>query len=365
MVGWLYTGARSARRMLKNGHDSGSLYIGAGAVTLAFGGLMALDERASRADVDTGGRMDRRLDQKPTRSPPVRKSEPELVAADASASDRPHSRAAAASNRLHSPVAAAAASPPRPVVADRSRRRYRSEKRMEALHAIRFQIKELTREQEAAREARKNAAKFTERAPEWSATITRRVHASAGRVEAQRAGRGGRRCRHRDAEALPRSRRGGAAAIATRSVHGRRRMRGRETADSLPRRSGDIGLAASYYSPPRSRRGASTVADGREAGRLPRRSGHIGLAASYYSPPRRRRDPGPPRRSACFDGPLALRDAAVGQAVQVLESDVGPDQGYHDVRNEFGEGLYPKAYIKADIPRDDGVRRDAAAAKTG
>mmetsp|Transcript_7738 Transcript_7738/g.24348 ORF Transcript_7738/g.24348 Transcript_7738/m.24348 type:complete len:168 (+) Transcript_7738:196-699(+) len=167
MVGWLYTGARSARRMLKNGHDSGSLYIGAGAVTLAFGGLMALDE-------------------------------------------------------------------------------YRSEKRMEALHAIRFQIKELTREQEAAREARKNAAKFTERAPEWSATITRRVHASA-----------------------------------------------------------------------------------------------------------------------CFDGPLALRDAAVGQAVQVLESDVGPDQGYHDVRNEFGEGLYPKAYIKADIPRDDGVRRDAAAAKTG
>ena len=180
--------------------------------------------------------MDRRLDQKPTRSPPVRKSEPELVAADASASDRPHSRAAAASNRLHSPVAAAAASPPRPVVADRSRRRYRSEKRMEALHAIRFQIKELTREQEAAREARKNAAKFTERAPEWSATITRRVHASAGRVEAQRAGRGGRRCR-RDGAAPPRSRRG-ASTVADGCEAGRRRTRclgGRETSDSLLR----------------------------------------------------------------------------------------------------------------------------------
>ena len=56
--------------------------------------------------------------------------------------------------------------------------------------------------------------------------------------------------------------------------------------------------------------------------------------------------------SAAFDGPLALERAAVGQAVQVLEADCGPDAGYHECRNEFGEGLYPKAYVQADIPRD-------------
>lgn len=57
--------------------------------------------------------------------------------------------------------------------------------------------------------------------------------------------------------------------------------------------------------------------------------------------------------AACFDGPLALDQAAVGQAVGILDADCGPDGGYHDCRNEFGEGLYPKAYIAPDIPRDD------------
>ena len=54
---------------------------------------------------------------------------------------------------------------------------------------------------------------------------------------------------------------------------------------------------------------------------------------------------------AAFDGPLALTDVVAGQRVQVLEADCGPEKGYHDVRNESGEGLYPKAYIEPDIPR--------------
>ena len=54
---------------------------------------------------------------------------------------------------------------------------------------------------------------------------------------------------------------------------------------------------------------------------------------------------------AAFDGPLALTDVVAGQRVQVLEADCGPEKGYHEVRNESGEGLYPKAYIEPDIPR--------------
>ena len=54
---------------------------------------------------------------------------------------------------------------------------------------------------------------------------------------------------------------------------------------------------------------------------------------------------------AAFDGPLALTDVVAGQKVQVLEADCGPEKGYHEVRNESGEGLYPKAYIEPDIPR--------------
>ena len=55
---------------------------------------------------------------------------------------------------------------------------------------------------------------------------------------------------------------------------------------------------------------------------------------------------------AAFDGPLALTDVVAGQRVQVLEADCGPEKGYHEVRNASGEGLYPKAYIEPDIPRD-------------
>ena len=65
---------------------------------------------------------------------------------------------------------------------------------------------------------------------------------------------------------------------------------------------------------------------------------------------------------AAFDGPLALTDVVVGQAVQVLVADCGPDKGYHDVRSEFGEGLYPKAYIQPDIPRDQGLVKGSPAA---
>ena len=54
---------------------------------------------------------------------------------------------------------------------------------------------------------------------------------------------------------------------------------------------------------------------------------------------------------AAFDGPLALTDVVAGQRVQVLQADCGPEKGYHEVRNESGEGLYPKAYIEPDIPR--------------
>ena len=54
---------------------------------------------------------------------------------------------------------------------------------------------------------------------------------------------------------------------------------------------------------------------------------------------------------AAFDGPLALTDVVAGQRVQVLKADCGPEKGYHEVRNESGEGLYPKAYIEPDIPR--------------
>ena len=52
-----------------------------------------------------------------------------------------------------------------------------------------------------------------------------------------------------------------------------------------------------------------------------------------------------------FDGPLALARVKVGQAVEVLEADIGPEGGYHQCRNEFGEGLYPKAYVTPDDPK--------------
>ena len=46
-----------------------------------------------------------------------------------------------------------------------------------------------------------------------------------------------------------------------------------------------------------------------------------------------------------FDGPLALTEVTVGQTVHVLEEDTGPSEGYHLCRNDFGEGLYPKAFL--------------------
>ena len=52
-----------------------------------------------------------------------------------------------------------------------------------------------------------------------------------------------------------------------------------------------------------------------------------------------------------FDGPLALTQVTAGQPVAVLEVDIGPEGGYHECRNEFGEGLYPKAYVTPDDPK--------------
>jgi hypothetical protein len=62
-----------------------------------------------------------------------------------------------------------------------------------------------------------------------------------------------------------------------------------------------------------------------------------------------------------FDGPLALTQVTAGQPVAVLEVDIGPEGGYHECRNEFGEGLYPKAYITPD----DATAYDATAAGDG
>lgn len=69
--------------------------------------------------------------------------------------------------------------------------------------------------------------------------------------------------------------------------------------------------------------------------------------------------------AACFDGPLALDQVSLGQAVGVLEADCGPEGGYHDCRNEFGEGYYPKAYVVPDIPRDDAPPAADAGAGAG
>lgn len=49
--------------------------------------------------------------------------------------------------------------------------------------------------------------------------------------------------------------------------------------------------------------------------------------------------------SVGFDGPLALYNVHVGDTVQVIERDIGPESAYHMCRNDFGEGLYPKAYL--------------------
>ena len=64
---------------------------------------------------------------------------------------------------------------------------------------------------------------------------------------------------------------------------------------------------------------------------------------------------------AAFDGPLALTDVVVGQAVQVLEADCGPDKGYHDVRSEFGErGPLPGGVHRAGHPEGPGARKGLA-----
>ncbi|KAJ8604158.1 hypothetical protein CTAYLR_008581 [Chrysophaeum taylorii] len=49
--------------------------------------------------------------------------------------------------------------------------------------------------------------------------------------------------------------------------------------------------------------------------------------------------------SVGFDGPVALTNVHVGDTVWIIEQDVGPESAYHMCRNDFGEGLYPKAYL--------------------
>jgi hypothetical protein len=47
-----------------------------------------------------------------------------------------------------------------------------------------------------------------------------------------------------------------------------------------------------------------------------------------------------------FDGPTALTVVGVGDVVDVLEEDTGPDKSYHRCRGKTQAGLYPKHFLE-------------------
>ena len=52
-----------------------------------------------------------------------------------------------------------------------------------------------------------------------------------------------------------------------------------------------------------------------------------------------------------FDGPQALPDVALGESVDVLEENCGPEKAYHRCRSTNGEGLYLAAYLVREPQR--------------
>ena len=50
-----------------------------------------------------------------------------------------------------------------------------------------------------------------------------------------------------------------------------------------------------------------------------------------------------------FDGPIALTAVKVGDVVDVLETDTGPDKSYYRCRAESQAGLYPKHFLERII----------------